>query len=201
MINLAYDFLYYMAFGQKFEFYFFVMFSTFAIIIRTFQLVPVSLIANLYNLTFFIVFSSSLNAVVFSNPTVWVTGNGFFSYEAAVLKALTISFWFFLYFFIRVFYFEEFFEKNEFKMFSLDVALCGALYFVSASNLLEIFLGLELMAFPTYTLIGLEKTKYATEAALKYFMYSVYGSLLIILSFIVLFTVTGQISFNEFVIF
>lgn len=202
MLNLAHDFIYYMAFSQKFEFYISIVCFTFTLFVRLFQIRFFSFyIAEFYNLLFFIIFCSSLNAVVFSNPAVWVAGNGFFSYEAAVLKLLTIGFWFFLYSFIRVFYFEEFFEKNEFKIFALDITLCGALYFVSASNLLEMFLGLELMAFPTYTLIGLEKTKQATEAALKYFMYSVYGSLLVILSFIILFIVTGQISFNEFVLF
>lgn len=201
MVNLAYDFLYYMAFGQKFEFYFFVMFSTLMMVIRIFQLVSLPVIAQMYNLAFFIIFSSSLNSIVFSNPAVWVGGNFFFGVDAAILKFLTISFWFSFYFFIKTFYFEEFFEKNEFKIFSLDIALCGALYFVSSNNLLEIFLGLELLAFPTYTLIGLEKTKAATEAALKYFIYSVYGSLLVILSFIVLFIVTGQVSFNDFVLF
>lgn len=200
MINLALDFLYYMAFGQKFEFYFFVIFSTMMMVFRIFQLVSLPIIAQLYNLAFFVIFSTSLNSIVFSNPVAWIGGNSFFTYETAILKVLTISFWCLLYFFIKVFFFEEFFEKNEFKLFSLDIALCGALYFVSSNNLLEIFLGLELIAFPTYTLIGLEKTKAATEAALKYFIYSVYGSLLVILSFIILFMVTGQISFNEFVL-
>ena len=201
MINLAYDFLYYMAFGQKFEFYFFVIFSTMMMLIRIFQLVSLPIIAQMYNIAFFIILSTSLNSIVFHNPTTWVGGNFFFGIDTATLKFLTIAFWFSFYFFIKTFFFEEFFEKNEFKIFSFDIALCGALYFVSATNLLEIFLGLELLAFPTYTLIGLEKTKAATEAALKYFIYSVYGSLLVILSFVVLFVVTGQTSFNDFVLF
>lgn len=190
-----------MAFGQKFEFYFFVMFSTFMIISRIFQLILLPFIAPLYNLAFFIIFSSSLNSIVFSNPIIPTAGSSSFFYETAILKLLTVSFWFLLYAFIQAFYFEEFFERNEFKIFSLDIALCGALFLVSSSNLLELFLGLELLAFPTYTLIGLEKTKAATEAALKYFIYSVYGSLLVVLSFIILFTATGQISFNEFMLF
>jgi NADH-quinone oxidoreductase subunit N len=198
MINLLYDFLYYMAFGQKFEFYFFVMFSTFMMIIRIFQLVSLPIVAELYNLAFFVMVSSSLNAIIFKNFSISASSSNIFTYEVAVLKLITILFWFFLYFFIRFFYFEEFFEKSEFKLFSLDIALCGALYFVSANNLLEMFLGLELLAFPTYTLIGLEKTKAATESALKYFIYSVYGSLLLILSFIILFIATGQVSFTEF---
>ena len=123
MINLLYDFIYYMAFGQKFEFYFFVMFSTFMIISRIFQLILLPFIAPLYNLAFFIVLSSSLNSIVFSNPIISTAGSNAFFHETAILKLLTVSFWFLLYAFIQAFYFEEFFEKNEFKIFSLDIAL------------------------------------------------------------------------------
>jgi NADH-quinone oxidoreductase subunit N len=59
--------------------------------------------------------------------------------------------------------------------------------------MLEIFLALELISFPTYVLIALDKNKYATEASLKYFLFSVFGTLCFILSFIVLYISTGQV--------
>jgi NADH-quinone oxidoreductase subunit N len=198
-MNVIYDIIYYMAFSQKFEFYFFVIFFLYVTIFRVFNFVSFTIIAKFYNLAFFVMLASSLNAITinFSNFT---GGNSFFVYETAIIKFLIVGFWFLLYTFLKIFFYEEYFGKDESKLFCLDIALCGALYLVSANNLLEIFLGLELLAFPTYTIIGLEKTKAATEAALKYFIYSVYGSLLLVLSFIVLFMTSGQVSFNDFML-
>lgn len=200
MFNLLYDILYAMAFGPRFEFHFLVIVSLALFILRSGFLI-FNIAAAWYNLTFAIIFASTLNTIFFSAPEDWTMGNGFGSYEAALLKAVIIAFWFMLYQFIMRFYPGEYFRRSEYKLFSLDMALAGALYFVDANNLMEMFIGLELMAFPTYTLIALEKTKQATEAALKYFVYSVLGALLFVLSSVVLFVYTGQFSFNEFMLF
>jgi NADH-quinone oxidoreductase subunit N len=200
-MNLIYDFIYYMVLNQKFEFYIFVMFSTIVIIFRTFNLIAPSITAQLYNLIYLVLGLNAFNSILAPHFNQNWIGSSFYNYEIGLIKFLVIVFWFILYYFIKTYFFDEYIEKNEFKMFSIDISFCGAIYIVTSNNMLEVFLGLEILAFPTYTLIGLEKNKESTEASLKYFIYSVYGSLLVILSFIVLFIASGQTSFNEFALY
>jgi NADH:ubiquinone oxidoreductase subunit 2 (subunit N) len=204
--NWIYDFIFFIFFVKKSEFYFFVIFSTFMMLLRTFSTFKYfsSFIANAYFFSYATIFSGALAKIYFfDSPFInnILSTDYFFYFELAVIKTLVIFFWAILVFFLITFYYNEYFEKNEFKLFSIDLSLCGALYLVDSSNFVEIFLALELIAFPTYTLISLEKTKESTEAALKYFIYSVYASLILIISFIVLFIYSGQNSFFQNIIY
>ena len=82
------------------------------------------------------------------------------------------------------------------RLFCIDTALAGSLLFISAKDYLDIYIALEVVAFATYILIASDKNRYSAEAALKYFLYSVYGSFMIALSFIYTFTYSGQTFFN-----
>jgi len=161
-----------------------------------------SFIAQSYIFSYLTIFSGALAKIYFFDSSLIkiFTNDYFFYSELAVIKTLIVFFWFILVFFLINFHYNEFFENNEFKLFSIDLSLCGALFLVDSTNLVEIFLALELIAFPTYTLISLEKNKESTEAALKYFIYSVYASLMLIISFIILFVYSGQNSFLQSII-
>lgn len=202
LTNWIYDFIFFMFFVKKSEFYFFVMFSTFMVLVRSFSTSKyfASFIANSYFFAYISIFSGALAKIYFfDSPLInnILSRNYFFYSDLAIIKTLIIFFWAILVFFLITFYYNEYFEKNEFKIFSIDLSLCGALYLVDSSNFVEIFLALELIAFPTYTLISLGKNKESTEAALVYFMYSVYASLTLVLSFLMLFEYTGQSSFFQ----
>ena len=60
--------------------------------------------------------------------------------------------------------------RPDFIVLSL-LALLGQLVLISGSNLLTLYLGLELMALPTYALVAMRRTsEKRVEAAIKYFI-------------------------------
>lgn len=196
-----YDFIYYAFFGNNFEFFFSLYFCVIIFILRTAKILENVNIAIFYYLLYFVLFINIISSFGYKTlPAGW-TGLTTFSLEFTVVKILLVVFWGFYLYFLNTYFKHEYFVNGIEKMFCIDLAFCGSLLFLSATDMLELFLGLELIAFPTYTLIALDKTKASSEGVLKYFIYSVYGSLLLILSFIVLFMGTGQTSFNEIAYF
>lgn len=196
-----YDFIYYMFFGNNFEFFFSLYFCVIIFILRTAKIIENVNIAIFYYLLYFVLLSNVISGFGYSNfSTGWV-GLVTFSLEFSFVKLLLVAFWSLYIYFLNTYFKQEYFVAGIEKMFCIDLAFCGSILFLSATDMLELFLGLELIAFPTYTLIALDKTKASSEGVLKYFIYSVYGSLLLILSFIVLFMGTGQTSFNEIAYF
>ena len=205
-VSLIEDFIFFIFFVKKSEFYFFVIFSTFMFLLRTFTTVKFfsSFIANSYCFAYITILSGALAKIYFfDSPLInsIFSYDYFFQFELAIIKSLIIFFWTILVFFLITFYYKEYFEKNEFTLFSIDLSLCGALYLVDSSNFVEIFLALELIAFPTYTLLSLGKTKESTQAALWYFIYSVLASLALILGFNMLFIYSGQSFFLKNILY
>jgi NADH-quinone oxidoreductase subunit N len=59
----------------------------------------------------------------------------------------------------------------------LVFAMCGAMVISAATDLLLLFIGLELMVLPGYILVGYHKTDgYSTEGAIKYFLLGSFSS-------------------------
>jgi len=59
----------------------------------------------------------------------------------------------------------------------LVFAMCGAMVLSAATDLLLLFIGLELMVLPGYMLAGYHKTDgYSTEGAIKYFLLGSFSS-------------------------
>ena len=59
----------------------------------------------------------------------------------------------------------------------LVFAMCGAMIISAATDLLLMFIGLELMVLPGYILVGYHKTDgYSTEGAIKYFLLGSFSS-------------------------
>lgn len=196
-----FDYLYYILFGNNFEFFFSLYFCVIIFILRTAKILENVEIAIFYYLFYIVILKNVIFSFDHSNvSTSWIGTSDFFL-EFTFIKLLVVSFWLLYIYFLNTFFKHDFFVLGTEKIFCIDLAFCGALLFTSATDMLELFLGLELIAFPSYTLIALDKTKASSEGVLKYFIYSVYGSLLLILSFIVLFIGTGQTSFNELVYF
>jgi NADH-quinone oxidoreductase subunit N len=158
-------------------------------------------IAIFYYLFYFVLFANLISSFGYTNlPPTWI-GSTTFNLEFSFVKVLLVVFWCIYVYFLNTYFKNDYFKNGIEKIFCIDLAFCGSILFLSAADMLELFLGLELIAFPTYTLIALDKTKASSEGVLKYFVYSVYGSLLLILSFVVLFMGTGQTSFNEIAYF
>ncbi len=65
---------------------------------------------------------------------------------------------------------------GEFNMILVS-ALLGMCVLASSSDLITLFLGLELMVMPAYLLTGLHKTdRYSNEGGLKYFLLGSFAS-------------------------
>jgi len=78
-------------------------------------------------------------------------------------------------------------------------AILGAFYMISSLNFLTLFLGLELLAFPTYVLVFLgTKRSFSAEASLKYLVLGSTASAIFLLSGVFLYAATGTFSLMNF---
>ena len=80
---------------------------------------------------------------------------------------------------------------GEFHMILLS-ALLGMFVLASSSDLITLFIGLELMTMPSYLLTGLHKTdRYSNEGGLKYFLLGSFASAIVLFGISWLYGLTG----------
>ncbi len=80
---------------------------------------------------------------------------------------------------------------GEFSVILLS-ALLGMCILASSGDLITVFLGLELMAMPSYMLTGLHKTdRYSNEGALKYFLLGSFASAILLFGIAWIYGLTG----------
>jgi len=83
---------------------------------------------------------------------------------------------------------------GEFNMI-LVTALIGMCVLASSSDMITLFLGLELMVMPSYLLAGLHKTdRYSNEGGLKYFQLGSFASAILLFGIAWLYGLTGTTS-------
>ncbi|MFQ5574061.1 MAG: NADH-quinone oxidoreductase subunit N [Terriglobia bacterium] len=76
-------------------------------------------------------------------------------------------------------------------------SLTGALFMAGASDMISLYLGLELSALPAYVLVAFQKNRPKSgEAALKYFLIGIFASLMLVYGMTLVFGFTGEIQFN-----
>jgi NADH-quinone oxidoreductase subunit N len=86
---------------------------------------------------------------------------------------------------------------GEFYAFILYTALGGVLM-VGANNLLLLYLGLELVSYSTYVLVGYYRDdRYSTEAASKYFTLGAVASAFLLYGISLLFSAGGGLYYDE----
>jgi NADH-quinone oxidoreductase subunit N len=74
----------------------------------------------------------------------------------------------------------------------------GAMTIALSTDLITLFVGLELMTIPIYVLAGIQRRdKFANEAALKYFLLGAFSSALLVYGFAWLFGVTGATRYAD----
>ncbi|MEO5884898.1 MAG: NADH-quinone oxidoreductase subunit N [Candidatus Limnocylindrales bacterium] len=77
----------------------------------------------------------------------------------------------------------------------LIFAMCGAMILAASTDLLLLFLGLELMVLPGYLLAGYHKTDaYSTEGAIKYFLLGSFSSAIFLFGLAFVWGLTGTTS-------
>ena len=83
---------------------------------------------------------------------------------------------------------------GEFHMILVS-ALIGMCVLASSSDLITLFLGLELMTMPSYLLTGLHKTdRYSNEGGLKYFLLGSFASAIVLFGTAWIYGLTGTTS-------
>jgi len=86
---------------------------------------------------------------------------------------------------------------GEFHMILVS-ALLGMCVLASSSDLITLFLGLELMTMPSYLLTGLHKTdRYSNEGGLKYFLLGSFASAIVLFGISWLYGITGTTNISE----
>ncbi len=88
-------------------------------------------------------------------------------------------------------------EENAVEFFGLFVlSLLGEVVIVSGQNMLMLFLGIELLALPTYALVAIHKTRdRAIAAGLKYFLLGMFASVVMLYGIALLYGSLGTISY------
>jgi NADH-quinone oxidoreductase subunit N len=87
--------------------------------------------------------------------------------------------------------------SGEFYSLAL-LSTLGMMVMVSSTHLISLYLGLELMTFPIYTMVALERdSMQASEAAVKYFIMGALASGILLYGFSLLYGLTGQLELTE----
>ena len=69
---------------------------------------------------------------------------------------------------------------------------------ISGSNLLTLYLGLELLALPTYALVAMKRdSEISSEAAMKYFILGALASGFLLYGMSMLYGATGSLDLDE----
>lgn len=119
------------------------------------------------------------------------------------IKLLII--FFFLIFLNSIFFYFKY-EKIKYYefIFILYLTIFSLFIFLSSFNLIVFFLSIELLSLSLYILVGLKtKSKYSTEASLKYFIIGAFSSGLLLYGISFLYGTLGVINFDdiEFLLF
>jgi len=79
----------------------------------------------------------------------------------------------------------------------LLLATAGMMLLVSATDMVMVFLGIEIMSIPIYVLAGFDRRRLrSNESALKYFLVGSFASALLLYGMALLYGATGQTSFE-----
>ena len=130
------------------------------------------------------------------NETVYA---GFYVVDdlSVFLKAATIVIGILSTLFAPAYLLQRRIPLGEFNMILVS-ALLGMCVLASSSDLITLFLGLELMTMPSYLLTGLHKTdRYSNEGGLKYFLLGSFASAILLFGVAWMYGLTGSTNIAE----
>lgn len=89
-------------------------------------------------------------------------------------------------------------EKFNSEFYTLLIAaVLGAHLLVMSTNLIMVFISLELLSISSYVLVGYSFTKKGAEGSLKYFLFGSAASAIMLYGFSILFGITGTLNFTS----
>jgi len=96
-------------------------------------------------------------------------------------------------------YAEKFISEKIFDAYYslILVAILGMMIVASATDLLTLFVGLEMTAIPAYILVAIEKTKKGIEGATKYFLFGVVFSVILLFGISLIYFSTGSLMIEK----
>ncbi len=98
---------------------------------------------------------------------------------------------------LSIVFLNEQFSRSDVRseIFALTLFIAaGMMVLVSADSLLLVFLGLELLSLPTYVLVGMRrKDRNSCEAALKYFLFGSFATVLLVFGIALLYAQFGTL--------
>lgn len=115
---------------------------------------------------------------------------------AAVLKTFLIVFMVFGFFYARDYFERHGRMQSEFFILSLFAAI-GMMVLISASHLLTVYLGLELLSLSLYAMVAMDRdSSTAAEAAMKYFVLGALASGMLLYGISMLYGVSGTLDLS-----
>lgn len=87
-------------------------------------------------------------------------------------------------------------KLSEYYVLILSIAL-GSHFLLMSTNLLMIFLSLELISISSYVLAGYAFNKNSSEGSLKYFLFGSVASAIMLYGFTILYGITGTLNFQS----
>ena len=126
-----------------------------------------------------------VNIPQYANMLVWDASGRLFSLGILGIAALILVFG-------MDYYAKE--EKNVAEQFALIVfSLVGALMLTSYTNLLSLFLGIEVLSIPLYILAGGKRHSFrSSEASFKYFLMGSFASAFLLMGIALIYGVCGS---------
>lgn len=118
-----------------------------------------------------LIIASIITLKLFSSPTTY-TFNGMYVHDqiASLLKLFIYISSIFAFWYARQYIKERNIHEGEFYVLGL-FSILGMSVLVSASSLLVLFLGLEILSLPLYAMVAMQRdSREASEAAMKYYV-------------------------------
>lgn len=142
--------------------------------------------------------AACVNYLYIGNFKVLILNGLFISDDIAnLMKCFILISALFSYVYSRTYLEERQIPAGDYYVLGLFSTL-GMMILVSAHSMLSLYLGLELMSLPLYTMTGIRRTdSNASEAALKYFVMGAIASGMLLYGFSLIYGVTGKLDLLE----
>ena len=153
-------------------------------------LAPLGVLGLLGAIVLFVLDKQYVNIAQFSNMLVFDPTSISFAIGLLTITAL-------IFLFGVDYYANE--EKNVAEQYALMAfSVTGALLMVSYTNLLSLFLGIEILSIPLYILAGAKRTSLRSgEASFKYFLLGSFASAFLLMGIALIYGVVGSFGLSE----
>ncbi|MFT6835243.1 MAG: NADH-quinone oxidoreductase subunit N [Francisellaceae bacterium] len=167
------------------------------------MMIDITLSKKYKNITYILsqltlVFLAVLGWIYFNNETEYAFHGQFYIDNLAILlKGFVYLATFFVFSYSRTYLKKRNMQEGEYYLLVL-LSVLGAMVLISSSNLITMYIGLELMSLPLYALIALRINKKQNgEAAIKYFVMGAIASGMLLYGMSFIYGVTGHLNIVE----